>query len=67
MGNIIRSPRDFIFRALREHKGFMPISLLSEKLRISEQQTEEFILQLAELQMVVLHPVWPIKKEVILA
>lgn len=66
---LILTPRDYIFRAMRDFKNnnqdapFMPTILLAEQLRISENQLEEILLQLHDAGMIELHPMWPAIKE----
>jgi DNA-binding IscR family transcriptional regulator len=69
MSYLLRSPRDFIFRAMRDfrnknpHAPFMPVSLLAEQLRISEDQLEVILDQLHEVGMIQFHPMWPSVRE----
>lgn len=69
MTYLLRSPRDFIFRAMRDFKDknplapFMPVVLLAEQLRISDKQLETILIQLHEVGMIELHPMWPTIKE----
>ncbi len=70
MTYLLRSPRDFIFRALRDFSdknfevSFMPVPLLAGQLRISEEKLEGILSQLHEAGMIELHPMWPTIKEV---
>jgi len=69
MSYLLRSPRDFIFRAMRDYRNknpqapFMPTSLLAEQLVLSEEQMENILLQLHEAGMIELHPMWPTIRE----
>jgi DNA-binding IscR family transcriptional regulator len=69
MSYLIRSPRDFIFRAMRDFRNknpgapFMPVSLLAEQMRLPQAQLEEILVQLHEAGMIELHPMWPSMRE----
>lgn len=69
MTYLLRSPRDFIFRAMRDFRNknpeapFMPVSLLAEQMRLPEVQLEEILVQLHEASMIELHPMWPTLRE----
>jgi hypothetical protein len=69
MTYLLRSPRDFIFCALSDFRNknplapFMPVPLLAEQLRISEEQLENILTQLHEAGMIELHPMWPVVRE----
>jgi DNA-binding IscR family transcriptional regulator len=69
MTHLLRSPRDFIFRAMRDFRNknpeapFMPVSLLAEQMRLPETQLEEILVQLHEAGMIELHPMWPTLRE----
>ena len=73
MTYLLRSPRDFIFRAMRDFRDknpnapFIPVSLLAEQLRMSEEQLETILNQLHEVGMIELHPRWPQVKEAFLS
>jgi len=41
----------------------MPVPLLAEQLRISEEQLENILTQLHEAGMIELHPMWPVVRE----
>lgn len=69
MTYLMRSPRDFIFRAMRDfrnknpHSPFMPVPLLAEQLKLSDEKLEIILTQLHEAGMVELHPMWPTIRE----
>ena len=69
MTSFVRTPRDFIFRAMRDYRNknpdapFMPIALLAQQLRISEDSVETILVQLHEAGMIELHPMWPTIRE----
>lgn len=69
MTYLMRSPRDFIFRAMRDFRDknpqapFMPTTILAKQLRLSEKQLEDILVQLHEAGMIQLHPMWPSIKE----
>lgn len=69
MSYLIRSPRDFIFRAMRDfrtknpHTLFMSTTLLAEQLKLPESQLEAILTQLHEAGMIEFHPGWPLVKE----
>jgi DNA-binding IscR family transcriptional regulator len=69
MSAILATPKDFIFRAMRDFRAhnpnapFMPTKILAEQLKISEDQLEEMLKQLHDVGMIELHPMWPAVRE----
>lgn len=65
-----RTPRDYIFRTMRDFRSnhpdapFVPVSYLTDQLKIEEKEFELILLQLHDAGMIELHPLWPLKREV---
>jgi DNA-binding IscR family transcriptional regulator len=63
------TPKDFILRAMRDFRQkhpdspFMPLALLAEQMKITEDQLQPIMEQLHEFGLVDLHPMWPHLRE----
>ena len=66
----IVTPKDFLFRALRDFRRknpttpYMNVSDLARELRLDENLLVETLTQLHDLGVIEFHPMWPILRAV---